>query len=142
LKAARRGEVEISIQIDNRKNIRWHVVKGVIDVRDLAEYLKGIYASSDTNSEMNSFWDLQNADFSSVTSDDVRVFMGYVGNIWGKGGNSKAALVVSNDLDFGLSRMFQIMMEGATSSAIEVFKDIDAAKQWIEADRQTEENGK
>jgi len=126
--------MDISAEIDKQKNIRWHVVRGRIDVRELAEYLKGIYASSDSNSEMNVFWDLQKADFSSVSSDDVRTFMAYVGKIWGKGGKSKAALVVSNDLDFGLSRMYQIMMEGATSSAIEVFKDKKRAKEWIEAD--------
>jgi len=126
--------MDISTEIDKQKNIRWHVVTGRIDVREVAEYLKRIYASSDSNSEMSVFWDLQTADFSAVTSEDIRSLMAYVGKIWGKGGKSKAALVVSNDLDFGLSRMYQIMMEGATSSAIEVFKDIDAAKEWIEAD--------
>ena len=125
--------MEISTEIDKEKNIRWHVVTGVIDVRELAEYLKGIYASSDSYSEMSVFWDLQAADFSSVTSEDVRSFMAYAGKIWGKGGKSKAALVVSGDLDFGMTRMYQIMMEGATSSAIEVFKDKNKAKQWIES---------
>jgi len=126
--------MEISTEIDKQKNIRWHVVTGLIDVREVAEYLKGLYASSGSNSEMNVFWDLQGADFSAVSSEDIRSLMAYVGKIWGQGGRSKAALVVSNDLDFGLSRMYQIMMEGATSSTIEVFKDITAARRWIESD--------
>ena len=125
--------MEISTEIDKEKNIRWHVVRGVIDVRELAEYLKGLYSSSDSYSEMNAFWDLQEADFSSVTSEGVRSFMAYAGKIWGKGGKSRAALVVSGDLDFGMTRMYQIMMEGATSSAIEVFKDKNKAKEWIES---------
>jgi hypothetical protein len=130
----RAGELEISIELDKEKNIRRHVVKGVIDVRELAEYLKGIYASSDSYTEMNVFWDLQTADFSSVSSEDVRSFMAYVSKIWGKRGKSKAALVVSSDLDFGLSRMYQILMEGATSNTVEVFKDKNEAAEWITAD--------
>ena len=126
--------MEISTEIDNEKNIRWHVVRGVIDLREVAEYLKGLYASSDSSSEMHVFWDLQNADFSSVSGEAIKTFMAYVGKVWGQAGKSKAALVVSNDRDFGLSRMYQLMMEGATSSAIEVFKDKDAARKWIEAD--------
>jgi len=125
--------MEISTEIDKKKNIRWHVVRGVIDVRELGEYLKGIYATSDSYSEMSVFWDLQEADFSSVTSEDVRSFMAYAGKIWGKEGKSRAALVVSRDLDFGMTRMYQIMMEGKTSSAIEVFKDKNKAKEWIES---------
>jgi hypothetical protein len=130
--------MQISTVIDEEKNIRSQVVRGAIDVSELAEYLKGLYAATDSYSEMNVFWDLQEADFSAVSGDDVRTFMAYVGKIRGQGGESRAALVVSNDLDFGLSRMYQILMEGATSSAVEVFKDKDKAKQWIHSHRKIE----
>ena len=126
--------MEISTEINKKKNIRCHIVRGVIDVRELTEYLKEMYTSSDFYSGMNVLWDLQEADFSSISNEDVRSLMEYVGKQWGKGGKSKAALVVSHDLDYGLSRMYQSMMEGATSSKIDIFRDINEAKEWIEAD--------
>ena len=96
--------MEISTEIDTEKNIRWHVVKGVIDLRETAEYLKGIYASSASNSEMNVFWDLQTADFSAVSSDDVRTFMAYVSKIWGKpyskGSMKSGGKVRQKDIDY------------------------------------------
>ena len=101
--------MEISTEINKKKNIRCHIVRGVIDVRELTEYLKEIYNFSDFDSGMSVLWDLQEADFSSVSKEDVRSLMEYVGKQWGKGGKSKAALVVSHDLDYGLSRMYQIM---------------------------------
>ena len=126
--------MEISTEIKKEKNIRYHIVSGAIDVNELIKYLKGIYDASNFNSEMNVFWNLQKADSSTVSSKDVDILSEYVGKQWGKGGKSKAALVVSHDLDYGMSRMYQMMMEGSTSSEVVVFKDINKAKEWIEAE--------
>jgi len=49
---------------------------------------------------MNVFGDLQKTDFSNISREDVRSFMEYVVKKWGTGGKSKAALVVSPDLEF------------------------------------------
>ena len=123
--------MEISTEINKEKNIRYHIVSGAIDVNELIKYLKGIYDASDFNSEMSVFWNLQKADSSAVSSKDVDILSEYVGRQWGKGGKSKAALVVSNDLDYGMSRMYQIMMEGPTHSKIQVFRDINEAEEWL-----------
>ena len=120
--------------IDEEKNIRWHIVRGVIEVPKLAESLKGLYDSSDSYSQMNVFWDLQEADFSSVSSEDVQSLMGFVVKHWGRGGKSKAAIVVSRDLDYGMSRMYQLLMEGTTTNKIAIFKDKNEALVWFEAD--------
>lgn len=120
--------MEISTVIDKKKNIRWHIVKGVIDVGELTEYLKEIYNSSDLHSEMNVFWDLQKADFSSVPTEEIKSFIIYVANQWGQKGTSKAALVVSHDFGYGISRMYQMMMEGESQSEIAIFRDINEAK--------------
>ena len=126
--------MEISTEINKKKNIRSHIVIGVIDISELTEYLKEIYNSSDFDLEMNVFWDLQEADFSCISTENVSSFMGYVSKQWGTGGKSKAALVVSRDLAYGMSRMYQTLMDGATSSEIAVFRDKDKAKEWIEAE--------
>ena len=126
--------MEISTEINKKNNIRRHIVRGVIDISELTESLKEIYNSPDFDSELNVFWDLQQADFSSISSEDVRSFMEYVVKLWGTGGKSRAALVVSDNLGYGMSRMYQMMMEGATSSEVAVFKDTNKAKEWIEAE--------
>ena len=126
--------MEISTEINKEKNIRWHIVRGVIDISELTEYLKEIYNSSDFDPELNFFWDLQEADFSCISTENVTSFMGYVSKQWGAGGKSKAALVVSRDVAYGMSRMYQTLMDGANSSEIAVFRDKNKAKEWIEAE--------
>ena len=125
--------MEISTEINKKKNIRSHIVIGAVHISELTEYLKVIYNTPDLDTEMNVFWDLRKADFSSISSEEVRSFMGFVSKQWGTGGKSKAALVVSSDFEFGMSRMYQIMMDGATSSDIAIFRNVDEANEWIEA---------
>lgn len=50
----------------------------------------------------------------------------------GQSGENKAALIVSQDIDYGMSRMYQILMEDITPGEISVFKNIDEAEEWIE----------
>ena len=126
--------MKITTEVNLKKKIRYHIVKGAIDVHELSEYLKDLYNSLDSGPDMNACWDLQEADFTSVSSEDVRVIMKYVNQHWGKEGKNKAALVVSRDLGYGMSRMFQAMMDGKSSNEINIFKDINEAKKWIEAD--------
>ena len=123
--------MELSTEINKEKNIRYHVVTGPIDVDELINVLQAIYGATDFDPEMNVFWDLQKADSSAVSSDDVYRLKKYVSNKWGRGGNSRAALVVSREVDFGMSRMYQIMMEGDNPSKIKVFKDLHEAEQWL-----------
>ena len=56
----------------------------------------------------------------------------FVGKNWGKEGHSKAALVVNDAVGYGKSRICEIMMESNFPNNIEVFKDIDTAKDWIQ----------
>ena len=126
--------MEISTEIDKKKNIRWHIVRGVIDMGQLFDSLKEIYNSPDFDPEMDILWDLQKADFSSVQTEDIRSFAKYVGKQWEARGKGKAALVVSSDFDYGMTRMYQMLLESTTSNEVTVFKDIAKAKKWIDAE--------
>ena len=126
--------MEISTEINKKKNIRWHIVRDIIDISEPTECLKEIYNSPDSDPEMNVFWDLQKTDLANISTEDVRSFMEYVVKQWGTGRKSKAALVVSRDLEYGISRIFQMMVEGTTSRESAVFIDINEAQEWIGAE--------
>jgi len=121
--------MEITSEIKN--NVRYQVVKGVIDINELVKYLEDIYSSADFDTNIDVFWDLRLADFSSVTVEEIHSFMSFVGEHWGKEGKAKAAIVAPDDLGFGLSRMYEMLMDSETSSDIRVFRDFDQAKEWI-----------
>ena len=75
--------------------------------------LRAITGRRMTSGEMNSF-----ADF-LARHPDMR-----------KPGN-KTAVVVSADIDYGLSRMISILTEETTAYDIESFRDLDEAWEWL-----------
>jgi hypothetical protein len=123
--------MKISTHIDKNNKIRSHKVEGELTLDGVKEQLNKIYSSTDFESDMNVIWDLREAGFSSMDASGVRSVMEYVSRNWGESGKSKGALVVSRDLDFGLSRMYEMLMESVSTNEIRVFKDIDEAKIWI-----------
>ena len=125
--------MNISTKINSKKNIRVHSVTGHIDTEELIKYLKKLYNSDDINPAMNVLWDLREADFSKVSTLGVREVMEFVSKNWGTADKSKAALIVSKELDYGLSRMYQLLMDNTSSSTISIFKDKDEAEVWLES---------
>ena len=123
--------MEISTQIDRKRNVRIHRLIGPTSVPELEKISAGFYKSPDYDLGMNALWDLKDADFSSVTSSDIDSIVGLAKKLWGQGGKRKVALVVTKELDYGLSRMYEILMSEVTSDNIMVFKDYDKAEKWL-----------
>ncbi len=123
--------MEISSKFYTNENRRTHTVKGVLGAEKVKTHLREIYASPDFQPDMDVLWDLREADFSSISTPDVKSIRNLVKNHWGIAGKSKGALVVSGDHEFGLSRMFGSLLEAASSSEVRVFRDMAKAKEWF-----------
>ena len=123
--------VEMDISIDIKSNVRCHRITGAIDIAELIDYLKGIYNSNDLDQEMDVLWDMRKADFTNLCTQDIQLFKQFVGKNWGRSGKSKAALVVDHDVGYGLSRMYEIMMESESLSTVQVFRGMEEAREWM-----------
>jgi hypothetical protein len=125
--------MEIKVTIDKKANLRRHVVTGRLSGKDLHEALSSIYKGPDFVPDMNVLWDLRGAEVSEMSSSDIEEVSELVSRHWGKGGSSRAAIVVSQDFEFGLSRMYQVFLESRMETQIRVFRSIDEAEAWIES---------
>ena len=123
--------MEISTEISKLKNTRKHIIRGAINLDELKTYLGEIYSSSDIDASMHVLWDLRDVDFSSLSIDTVESVMDFISQHWGDEGTSRAAMVVTYDLDYSMSKTYQMMLARAMSAAVEVFKDMDSAERWI-----------
>lgn len=123
--------MEISTSIDRKNNLRFQVVTGLINVPELIQQLSRLYTSPDYERDMNVLWDLSTADFSEVTTEQIQALMEMVKNFWGKEEGGKAALVATGDLNFGLTRMYELSLGAATSRNIRVFKNTADAENWL-----------
>lgn len=123
--------MEIITKIDRKANLRTQKVIGTVTVPGVVARLKEIYSSPAFEPEMNVLWDFRDARFESVSSAEVDELTRFVAGRWATAGKSRAALVVSGDFEFGLSRMYQIFLESKTSNHVMVFRDIQKAVAWV-----------
>lgn len=123
--------MDISTKIDDERNLRLHSIEGCINLGQLKEILAEFYKSPNYDPEMNVLWDLRKADMSKVLSLEVSAFAEMVKQYRGEPNNKAALLVANRNLDFGLTRMFEIFMEGTLHDNIKVFKDYNEAEKWL-----------
>ena len=75
--------------------------------------------------------DLRGMSASSLSSDDIFELADLFKSINTTLGSGNTALVVSQELEFGLARMWQMMTEEYVQMEIDVFKNIDEAQKWL-----------
>jgi len=125
--------MKIKTEINQKKNVRVHIVSGQFDVEVLFESLTEMYSSLPLHADMNVLWDLRATEgIGSLATGQLDKIISLVGNKWGAGGKNKAALVVSRQVDFGLARLYEQELENQTPGRIRVFKDIKKAVRWID----------
>jgi hypothetical protein len=121
----------IECRYDKENNIRYQVVTGDLVVRELIEQLRELYASDESPVQANVVWDLSGADAFPVTREQVRRLASYVMRAWGGSTDYRAAFIVGSDLTFGMTRMFEQLLDLFDDDNVKIFKSIDEAEVWI-----------
>jgi hypothetical protein len=124
----------IKTHIDPDTGLRRHEVQGKFTLVDIRQTLEAIYSGPDFRPDADVLWDFRDAtpDFSA---DDVRQLAEFVAQNWGPEGRSKAAFVVSSDYQFGMSRMYEMLLKSQSKNALMVFRDFDDAERWLADDK-------
>ena len=128
--------MNIQTRIHPELRLREQKIEGAIDVPGLQKSLAAFYQLEDYDPDMDSLWDLTEADFRGVKTEEVRALAEMVSKQWGADGQSRAALVVAQDLGFGLARMYEILLSVLDSPNVKVFRSMEEAKDWLEAPRE------
>jgi len=116
---------------DRKANLRMHKVNGKLDKEILLAKLNEIYSMPEYDPNMNVLWDIREADLSSFNFAEVATIKELAGSFWGTAGKSKAALIVSRDVEYGLTRMYSTLLKNKTNSEVYIFRNYDEALAWI-----------
>jgi hypothetical protein len=121
----------IATSVEPTTGARLHEVTGYLNLEELGGTLTKIYESDDFNADQDVLWNLLKANLAAFSVDDVRQVTHLVKNNWGTSEKSRAALVVARDLDYGLTRMYQQLLEGQSSGEVRVFRNLVEAVEWL-----------
>jgi hypothetical protein len=79
---------------------------------------------------MSSLWDMSEAEI-TLSEEEIKALSALVGANWGKSGAVKSAIVVSEDLAYGLARMYQAHLSGSAPSPVLITRDLQEARRWL-----------
>ncbi|MBU0731196.1 MAG: hypothetical protein KKE17_02360 [Proteobacteria bacterium] len=106
-------------------------ISGRFDVPDLENCYMEIINYPGWAPGMDILWDARECTFEHLTNDDLSSIGDMTAKYQELRGKGLAAWVVQRDVDFGISRMFEMLTEGKVIFNFKVFKTMDAAKNFL-----------
>ena len=126
--------MDVRTKMDPEKDCRYHTVTGELTLVRLKNALSAVYARPGFRYDQSSLWDLRKATTQHVSAAEVQSIAALVKKHWAGSEAARSALVVSTDLDYGMARMYEMLMEGEIGPRVKVFRDMEEAKAWLECE--------
>ena len=118
--------------IDKKIGLMIRTVTGELIFEEIKAAFETSLTHPDFQKDMHVIWDLQNADASKLYQQDVIRIARYFESQIKKRMDYKAAIVVSRDLEYGLSRMYQVAVADLPAK-VGIFRRLEDAKKWVAA---------
>lgn len=122
----------ITFTVNNTDRYFVSSFKGIVTDDELVNSFVEFYESEQWTPGMNELTDLSEGDASLITTDGLQKLAIATEQIFVKNEvkYSKTAVYAPKDLAFGLSRMYEVMIDESPEH-FRVFRDIDEAKRWL-----------
>lgn len=123
--------MSIQMHYDRKKEILYCYFDKTLSVEEVESTLFAITHGAEYLPDVDTLWDMGKIDFSEVDEGFIKRIIS-MRQKFPERGNAKVALIVSSDLGFGLSRMYETFSEAAEMSQnINVFRDRAKAEKWL-----------
>ena len=120
----------INTVVDKKAAVMIHTVTDEITFEEVKSSYEAILSHPDFQEDMNSIWDIRNADASKFDSQDVIRLARYFETQIKNRAEYKVAVIVSRDLEYGLSRTYQVAAADLPAK-IGIFINLEDAKKWV-----------
>ena len=127
------------LQYDAQKRILVVTVQGEVTMAELAEVGEKISTSTTYPPNVNTLWDLRKADI-GIFNKQIQQRLILLREQLRNRGRARLAMVVEDDLGFGLLRMYATHSEHLPQP-IKVFKNYAEAQAWLQADQSSTVKG-
>jgi len=123
--------MNIELRVDHLLKIRYQIIEGQLNLNDLISYLDKMNDEHKQDFDMNVCWNLENAEISNVDISDIEKLVSKVIKDWKSDNTKKLAIVVSSKLKFGMTRIYQTLLDIENVSTVKIFNDAKEAVEWL-----------
>ena len=121
----------LSVRIDNERKILFVDGVGAVDDEDLLQYVRDYLSEGDLRG-YDELFDLSRADLHDLTYSGLAEVASAAAATDPDAGPIKIAILVSETLGMGLSRVYQSLREGKGGRRqTRVFQDPDECREWL-----------
>ena len=121
--------MKINTFVDKKSSIIIHTITGEITFEEIMASYEALLSHPDFQEDMFAVWDIRNADASKFDSQDVIRLARYFETQIKNRAAYKVAVIVSRDLEYGLSRTYQVAAADLPAK-IGIFINLEDAKEW------------
>ena len=122
--------MSIEIKYDQNRNMLNISISGTPNFEEYTSAMETITHSSDYPPNVRTIWDIREADLSFANFTSIKKVVGIRASFKQRD-NCKVALVASSNLQYGLCRMFQMLLEDRLPHELAVFRDYEEGEQWL-----------
>jgi hypothetical protein len=120
----------VNTVVDKKSSVMIHTVTGKITFEEIKSSYEAVLTHPDFKDDFNSIWDIRDADASKFYSHDVIKIARYFETQTKTRAKYKVAVIVSRDLEYAISRKYQVAAADLPAR-IGIFIDLEEAKKWV-----------
>ena len=122
--------MSVEIKYDQNRKMLDIAVSGILEIDELTSVFETITNSSDYPPDIKAIWDLRKADFSFADYQFANE-LAKIRSRFTRRGSCPSAIIVSSNFQYGLSRMFEMLLEGKMPHQLMVFRDYKEGQKWL-----------
>jgi hypothetical protein len=122
--------VPFTVEHDSAARLVQVTVTGQASPELFREALAALTASGEFPADIDTLWDLRAVDFQGIDDRFVRTLVGIRRGEYATRGQARVAILVGNDLQFGLGRQFELIA-GDAMAGVGVFRTPEEARAWL-----------
>ena len=120
----------VKTEVDHEKQLTVKTVTGNPSFEESMTAFRQFYEGNLTRKVL---WDFRKASLSRISSNHIEIILDYIRQHAEKRAGGKTAILISKDLEYGMSRMIQSLIElKGIPIETEIFRSIEEAVHWLD----------
>lgn len=122
--------MSIDTIIDSNQHMVIHIITGPLMLKEIKLATLELYNDPHFQTTMNILVDLRNGTVRNLSQQDIEEFVALNIQMGHRRGAGHSAIVAFRDIDFGIARQLQSMLDN-TPRKLGVFRDYQLAVEWL-----------
>ena len=120
----------VKTEVDHEKQLTVKTVTGNPSFEESMTAFRQFYEGNLTKKVL---WDFRKASLYRISSNHIEIILDYIRQHAEKRAGGKTAILISKDLEYGMSRMIQTLTElKGIPIETEIFRSIEEAVHWLD----------